>query len=104
MRLHCNIKALSLSFLTQVSTENLLRNPIATTYKKANKNIGTKINKEGYKFAKQTDTLNEIEMNGTDNSFVNLKDHKESVLSHLTTRHINLFENEIEKTSKYILD
>ena len=31
--------------------------------------------------------LNKTEMNGTDNSFVNLKDHKENVLKHLTTNH-----------------
>ena len=33
--------------------QNLLRNAITTSYKKANKNIGTRINKEGIKFAKQ---------------------------------------------------
>ena len=33
--------------------QNLLRNAITRSYKKANKNIGTRINKEGIKFAKQ---------------------------------------------------
>ena len=42
--------------LNKSDYQNLLRNAITTTYKKANKNIGTKINKEGIKFAKQADT------------------------------------------------
>ena len=42
--------------------QNLLRNTITTRYKKANKNIGTKINKEGIKFAKQADILDKIEI------------------------------------------
>ena len=45
--------------------QNLLRNAITTTYKKANKNIETKINKEDIKFANQSDILDKIEMNGT---------------------------------------
>ena len=37
--------------LNKKDYQNLLRNAITTTYKKANKNIGTKTNKEGMKFA-----------------------------------------------------
>ena len=48
---------------------NLLRNAITKTYKKANKNIGTKINKEGIKFAKQEDILDKIEINGKGNKY-----------------------------------
>ena len=50
--------------------QNLLINAITTTYKKANKNIGTRINKEGIKFTKQADTLDKIEINGTGNQVV----------------------------------
>ena len=42
--------------------------------------IGAKINK-GIKFAKQADILDKIEMNGTGNSFVTLKDHKEKFMN-----------------------
>ena len=56
--------------------QNLLKNAITLTYKKANENIGTIINKEGINFAKQADILDKVEMNGTGNSFVTLKDHK----------------------------
>ena len=45
--------------------QNLLRNAITRTYKKANESIGTKINKEDITFAKQADTLDKVEINGT---------------------------------------
>ena len=54
--------------------QNLLRNPITTSYKKANTNIGTKINKEGMKFAKQANILDKIEIHGAGNSFITLKE------------------------------
>ena len=54
--------------------QNLLRNPITTSYKKANTNIGTKINKEGMKFAKQANILDKIKIHGAGNSFITLKE------------------------------
>ena len=45
--------------------QNLLRNAITRTYKKASESIGTKINKEGITFAKQADILDKVEINGT---------------------------------------
>ena len=83
--------------------ENLLKNAITTTII-ANKNIGTIINKEGIKFAKQTDILDKTEINGTGNSFVTLKDHKENFTNHPTTRLLNPSKNEIGRISKHILD
>ena len=69
--------------------QNLLRNAITTIYKKANKNIGTKIDEEGIKFAKQADILDKIEKNGTGNCFVTMKNHKENFTNYRTTRVIN---------------
>ena len=74
--------------------QNFLRNTITTSYKKANNSIGTKINKEGIKFAKQANMLDKIEINDTGNSFITLKDHKENFTNHLTTRLINLSKNQ----------
>ena len=59
--------------------QNLLRNAITTSYKKENKSIGAKINKEGIKFAKLANTLDKKEVNGTGNSFNTLKDHKQNL-------------------------
>ena len=84
--------------------QNLLKNAITASYKKANKNVGTKINKEGIKFTKQADILDKIEINGTGNSFVTLKDHKENFTNHPMTRLINPSKNEIGRISKHILD
>ena len=69
---------------------NLLRNAITKTYKKANKNIGTKINKEGVKFAKQEDILDKIEINGTGNKYYSKRSQRELYKSsyHKTHRSI----------------
>ena len=52
--------------------QNLLRNAITASYKKANENIGTKINKKGITFVKLEDKikirLDKIEMNGIGSS------------------------------------
>ena len=43
-------------------------------------------------------------MNGTGNSFVTLKDHKENFMNYLTTRLINPSKNQIGRISKHILE
>ena len=63
--------------------QNFLRNAIIATYKRAYKKIGTKISKEGIKFAKQADILDRIEINDTGNSFIILKDYKENFTNFL---------------------
>lgn len=45
-------KTSNMFILSKNNYQNLLRNAITTTYKKADENIGPKINKEGIKFAK----------------------------------------------------
>ena len=51
--------------LNKNNYQNLLKNAITTTYKKENKNIGTKINKEGFKFGKKANILEKVKINGT---------------------------------------
>ena len=84
--------------------QNLLRNAITTSYKKANKNTETKINIKGIKFAKQANILDKIEINGKGNSFITLKDYKENFTNHPTTRLTSPCKNEIGRISKHILD
>ena len=43
-------------------------------------------------------------MNGTGNSFITLKDHKENFMSNPATRHKYPSKNEIERVSKHVLD
>ena len=57
--------------------------------KKNNKNIETKIKKEGIKFAKQANILDTIEVNDTGNSLLTLKDLNKNFMNHPTTRLIN---------------
>ena len=62
------------------------------------------INKEGIKYAKRANIFDRIEINGTSNCFINLKDHKRNFVNHPTTKLINPAKNEIERSSKSILD
>ena len=90
--------------LHKIYYQNLLRNAFITSCEKANKNIGTKINKESIKSAKQANKLDKIEINGTGSSFITLKDHIENFTNNPTTRLINPSKNETETISKHILD
>ena len=82
----------------------LLQNAVTTTYKKSNKETERRINCEGIKYAKEANILDKVEVNGTANCFVTLKDHKDNFLNHPTTRLINPAKNEIGRISKQILD
>ena len=95
-------KTSNMFILSKNNYKNLLRNAITTTYKKADENIGPKINKEGIKFAKQADILDKIEVSDTGNSFVTLKDHKKNFISHPTITLINPSKNEIGKISTQV--
>ena len=90
--------------LNENDYQNLLRNAITTTYKKATKSIITKINKEGIKFAKQADISEKVEINGTGNPFFTIKDHKVNFTNHPTARLINPSKNKIVRISKQMLD
>ena len=86
------------------ATQNLLRNAIIVANKKTNRNIGTQINKEDIKFIKQADILDKGETNGTNNSFVTIKGHKENFMNLRTTKSRNQPENKIDRMSKHIPD
>ena len=82
----------------------LLQNAVTTTYKKSNKETERKINCERIKYAKEANILDKVEINGTANCFITLKDHKANFLNHPTSRLINPAKNEIGRISKQILD
>ena len=62
-----------------------------------------KATKKVSNFQKKVNILEKIEIKGTGNSFITLKDHKENFINHLMTRLINPSKNEIGRISK-ILD
>ena len=83
---------------------HLLQNTVTTAYKKSNKKTERRISCEGIKYAKEANILDKVEVNGTANCFITLKDHKANFLNHPTTWLINPAKNEIGRISKQILD
>ena len=61
--------------LSKEEYSNLLQNAIGSKYKKTDKYTVTHINKEEIKNAKEAGIIDGIEINGTGNSFITLKDH-----------------------------
>ena len=90
--------------LTKDKYNHLLENAVTATYKKVTNEIEDIINKEGIKYAKRADIFDSIEINGTSNCVITLKDHKENFVNHPTTRLINPVKSEIGRISKSILD
>ena len=84
--------------------KHLLTNAITSTYRKARKDAAIKINQGGIKHANKAKLLDRIEINGTGNCFITLKDHKINFINHPTTRLINPAKNKIGRISKEILD
>ena len=68
-------KTSNLYRLEKEEYEHLLANAITCTYRKARKDAAIKINRGGIKHAKEAKVLDRIEINGTGNSFITLKDH-----------------------------
>ena len=83
---------------------HLLQNVLTTTYKNSTKETERRVNCEGIKYAKETNILDKVGVNGTANCFITLKDHNVKFLYHPTTRLINPAKNEIGRISKQILD
>ena len=68
------------------------------------KTLKQKSTKNVSSLQKHADILDKIDKNGTFNSCVTLKKHKENFINHPTTRPINPFKNETRRISKHILD
>ena len=59
--------------LNKDKNNDLLRNAITATYKKADNTLLYGINKNGQRFAKTANVLEKMEVNGTSNCFITLK-------------------------------
>ena len=89
--------------LSKEEYSNLLQNAITSKYKKTDKHTATNINNERVKHARETNIIDRIKINGTGNSFITLKDHKEKFLNRPNTRLLNPAKNEIDRISKHLL-
>ena len=77
---------------------------ITSTYKKVPDKINDKINTEGKRIMKNKTALNRMFINGKNNCFITLKDHKTNFLNNPKTRLLNPAKNELGRISKAILD
>ena len=84
--------------------EQLLHNSITKTYKKTNSNITKAINEQGKEIADKKNILDRIQVNGKEECFITLKDHKPNFENNATARLINQPKNEIGRISKVILE
>ena len=84
MLLHELLLVLSL-LASKYQYNHLLDNPVTATCKKATKGIEDIISEEGINYAKRADMFGGIEINGTSNCFITLKDHKENFFNHPIT-------------------
>ena len=75
--------------LSKEESSNHLQNVIITNYKKRDKRTATNISKEEIKHAREVNVIDRIEISGTGNSFITLKDHKENFLNRPATRLLN---------------
>ena len=68
-------------------------------HKKSNKETERIINGEGTKYAKEANIPDKVDINGTANCFIALKDHITNFSNHPTTRPVNPARNEIGRIS-----
>ena len=90
--------------ITKDKYEPLLHNSITKTYKKANSNITKTNNEQGKKIANKKNILDRIQVNGKEECFITLKDHKPNFENNATARIINPVKNKIGRISKVILE
>ena len=74
-------KALNMYCLSKKQYLNLLQNAITSKYKKTHKHTATNVNNKGVKYAKETNSIDRIEINAQSNSFITLKHHKEKLFN-----------------------
>ena len=72
--------------------------------KKVPDKINDKINTEGKRIMKNKTALNRIFINGKNNCFITMKDHRANFLNNPETRLLNPTKNELGRISKAILD
>ena len=89
--------------LSKDEHEELLTNAITSNFKKANNFIKEKINMVGKEILKNNEILNRIEINGENNCFFTLKDHKDNFSNNPQVRLIYPAKNKLARVSKVIL-
>lgn len=84
--------------------DKILYNAVTAKYKKVKGNINNVINREGKKILGNNPVVQRMEINGENNCFFTLKDHKDNFDNNPTVRLINPAKNELGRISKSILE
>ena len=92
-------KTTNLYRLNKDQYNKLKTDAITATYKRGNEKTKVIVDKCGTKFAKKAGVLDRIHVNGTNNCFITLKDHKDNFENNPKTRLINPAKNEIGRKS-----
>lgn len=97
-------KTSNLYKLSKDEHDTLLNNAVTSTYKKVNKNVHRKINSAGKSIVKDMKIFDRMLINGENEAFITLKDHKENFQNNPKVRLLNPAKNEIGRIAKSILD
>ena len=84
--------------------EKLVNNAITTSYKKISKKAQDQINSQGKNILKNKEVIKRMFVNGKQNYFITLKDHKSNFQNNPTVRPLNPGKSELGRISKTILD
>ena len=84
--------------------KKLVNNAITTSYKKVSKETQNQINNQGKTILKHKKVIKRMFINGKQNCFIRLKDHKPNSQNNPTVRLLNPAKNELGRISKTILD
>ena len=90
--------------LKKETYEDIVTNAITTSYKKVNNKIHDQINQKGKDIIKDKTCINRMFVNGKNNCFITLKDHKPNFENHPKVRLLNPAKNELGRISKTILE
>ena len=90
--------------VTKEQYEKLLNNAITTSYKKVSKKTQDQIKNQGKNILKNKEVIKRMFVNGQQNCFITLKDHKPNFQNNPTVRLLNPAKNELGRISKTILD
>ena len=84
--------------------EKLVNNAITTSYKKISKTAQGQINNQRKNMLKNKEVIKRMFVNGKQNCFITLKDHKPNFQNNPTVRLLHPAKNELGRISKTILD
>ena len=83
--------------------KKLTTEAVTSTYKKVPDKINDKINTESKRIMENKTALNRMFINGKNNCFITLKDHKANFLKNSKTRLLNPAKNELGRINKAII-